>query len=248
MGEYNTTIETEVTSFTPTYRSAFRPSLFDGQTIIVTGGGSGIGRCTAHELASLGARVVLVGRKLEKLEAVQAEISQAGGQCSFRQLDIRDEDGVAAMVKSVVSEFGRIHGLVNNAGGQYMTPLEDISLKGWQAVVNSNLTGGFLMARECFHQSMKANGGVIVNIVADFWYGAQRRGARRHGEFHRNRSIGMGPLRDSRECCCTGLHRLKRYGPLPARGGRQNSQKRLHRAARSNGKRGGDQRCHRLLT
>ncbi len=169
MGEYNTTFEAAVTSATPTYRSAFRPNLFLGQTIIVTGGGSGIGRCTAHELASLGARVVLVGRNLEKLQNVQTEIAQAGGDCAFRQVDIRDEDGVTAMVASVVSEFGRVHALVNNAGGQYMTPLEDISLKGWQAVVNSNLTGGFLMARECFRQTMKEHGGVIINIVADFW-------------------------------------------------------------------------------
>ncbi|MBU4506951.1 MAG: SDR family NAD(P)-dependent oxidoreductase, partial [Gammaproteobacteria bacterium] len=77
-----------------TYHSVFRPGLFVGQTVIVTGGGSGIGRCTAHELANLGASVALVGRRVEKLEAVQAEITQAGGRASIHACDIRDEAGV----------------------------------------------------------------------------------------------------------------------------------------------------------
>jgi citronellol/citronellal dehydrogenase len=68
-----------------------------------------------------------------------------------------------------VAQHGPIDGLVNNAGGQYMTPLEAISAKGWEAVVNTNLTGGFLMARECYTQSMAQHGGAIVNIVADMW-------------------------------------------------------------------------------
>jgi citronellol/citronellal dehydrogenase len=151
------------------YRSAFRSGLLAGQIIVVTGGGSGIGRCTAHELASLGAHVVLVGRNLEKLQATAAEIVADGGQASFHGCDIRNEDVVKAMVREIVAAQGRIHGLVNNAGGQYITPLEKISAKGWQAVIDTNLTGGFLVARECYLQSMAAHGGSIVNIVADIW-------------------------------------------------------------------------------
>lgn len=151
------------------YRSAFRPGLFAGQVIVVTGGGSGIGRCTAHELASLGAHVVLVGRKLEKLQTVAEEIVVDGGHASFHATDIRDEAAVQALVTAIVVTHGRIHGLVNNAGGQYISPLEKISAKGWQAVIDTNLTGGFLVARECFVQSMQAHGGAIVNIVADMW-------------------------------------------------------------------------------
>lgn len=151
------------------YRSAFRPGLFAGQVIVVTGGGSGIGRCTAHELASLGAHVVLVGRKLEKLQTVAEEIVVDGGYASFHAADIRDEPAVQALVTAIVVTHGRIHGLVNNAGGQYISPLEKISAKGWQAVIDTNLTGGFLVARECFAQSMQAHGGAIVNIVADMW-------------------------------------------------------------------------------
>jgi citronellol/citronellal dehydrogenase len=147
----------------------FAPGLFGGQVMVVTGGGSGIGRCIAHELAALGAHVVLIGRKLEKLQAVAAEIAEDGGDASTQVCDIRDEAAVRAAVQAIVAARGRIHGLVNNAGGQYISPLEKISLKGWEAVVNTNLTGGFLMARECYLQSMEQHGGAVVNIIADIW-------------------------------------------------------------------------------
>lgn len=153
------------------YRSTFRPDLFAGQTHIVTGGGSGIGRCTAHELASLGAHVVLVGRSVERLEKTVAEIVEDGGSASYVSLDIREEQAVKDAVAQVLAERGAIHGLVNNAGGQFPSPLMHISKKGWDAVVNSNLTGGFLFAREVFNQYMLANGGSIVNIIADMWRG-----------------------------------------------------------------------------
>jgi citronellol/citronellal dehydrogenase len=156
------------------YASVFRPGLFAGQVAIVTGGGSGIGRCTAHELASLGAKVALVGRKIEKLTAVQNEIGKDSARCYA--CDIREEEAVKQTIASVLSDFGRIDALVNNAGGQFAAPLESISAKGWDAVVRTNLTGGFLMARECYTQWMKQAArekgtGAIVNIIADMWQG-----------------------------------------------------------------------------
>ncbi len=151
------------------YGSVFAPGLFAGKVVLITGGGSGIGRCVAHELAALGAHTVLLGRKADSLQAVAAEIREDGGSASFHACDIRDEDAVKQVVAAVVAAHARIDGLVNNAGGQYLTPLEAISAKGWEAVLNTNLTGGFLMARECFLQSMNKNGGAIVNIVADIW-------------------------------------------------------------------------------
>ena len=157
-----------MTTQTP-YRSVFAPGLLKGQVILVTGGGSGIGRCTAHELASLGAQVVLVGRNPEKLTATAQEITGDGGQASWHSCDIRREGDVQAMVAQVVQQHGRINGLVNNAGGQYISPLAHTSAKGWQAVIDTNLTGGFLVARECFNQSMQQHGGAVVNIVADMW-------------------------------------------------------------------------------
>ncbi len=150
------------------YRSVFRPGLFAGQVVWVTGGGSGIGRCTAHELAALGATVIISGRKPEKLAAVQAEIEQDGGRCDTINFDIRDEAAVKAGVAEVLARHGRVHGLVNNAGGQFPAPLLAISQRGFDAVVANNLTGGFLMMRELFNQTMQAHGGAIVNMTADF--------------------------------------------------------------------------------
>jgi len=153
------------------YRSIFKPGLFKDQTIIVTGGGSGLGRCMAHELAALGAQVVITGRNPEKLQRVEAEIKEDGGLIDSAAFDIREEDKVKEAVAHISARHGRIHGLVNNAGGQFPQRLENISARGWDAVVRNNLTGTFLMSREVVNQSMKQHGGSIVSITADNWLG-----------------------------------------------------------------------------
>jgi citronellol/citronellal dehydrogenase len=151
------------------YESVFRPGLFAGRTIIVTGGGSGLGRCTAHELKSLGARVALVGRTLEKLERVKEELSDP--DTFIFSADLRREDEVKASIDGVMGWSGRIDGLVNNAGGQFPAPLKDISLNGWNAVVANNMTATFLVSKAVYLASMEAHGGVIVNVGADFELG-----------------------------------------------------------------------------
>jgi len=153
---------------TPRYRSVFRPGLFAGRIAWVTGGGSGIGRCVAHELASLGALVVISGRTASRLDGVAAEIAADGGRCEAIAFDIRDEEAVKASVAAIVQRHGRVDALVNNAGGQFPSPLVAISKRGFDAVVANNLTGGFLMMREVFAQSMQKDGGAIVNMTADF--------------------------------------------------------------------------------
>jgi citronellol/citronellal dehydrogenase len=153
------------------YRSVFRPGLFDDQTIIVTGGGSGIGRCTAHELAALGANVALVGRDPAKLAKVRTEIVEDGGEAATYVCDIREEAAVIATIEAVLAATGRVDGLVNNAGGQYRAPMKTISTKGFEAVVRNNLTGGFIFMREAYTRWMEQNGGAIVNMIADIWNG-----------------------------------------------------------------------------
>jgi citronellol/citronellal dehydrogenase len=153
------------------YRSVFRADLFQGQVIIITGGGSGLGRCTAHELAALGAQVVIVGRNDDKLQKVKAEILEDGGLVSSFVCDIREEAQVIAVIDGVLAAHGRLDGLVNNAGGQYRTAMHTISTKGFEAVVRNNLTGGFIFMREAYNRWMRDNGGAIVNIIADIWHG-----------------------------------------------------------------------------
>jgi citronellol/citronellal dehydrogenase len=159
------------------YDSVFRPGLFEGQVVIVTGAGSGIGRCTAHELAALGATVAMAGRDVGKLDRVRAEIEAETGGGSTRGgasthgCDIRVEDQVIALIDEVLATHGRVDALVNNAGGQYPQPLAQISSKGFEAVVRLNLFGGFMMMREVYNRWMAEHGGAIVNIIADIWHG-----------------------------------------------------------------------------
>lgn len=153
------------------YRSVFAPGLFDGQVILITGGGSGIGRCVAHELAALGASVVIAGRDPDKLARVKQEIAGEGCSIDTIACNIRSEADVTAMIAEVLARHGAIHGLVNNAGGQFHAALADISAKGFEAVVSTNLTGGFVVMREAYRQWMQVHGGAIVNMSADIWMG-----------------------------------------------------------------------------
>ena len=180
------------------YQSFLRSGAFADRTVIVTGGGSGIGRCVAHELASLGAYVVLVGRTQDKLSIVAAEIAEDGGNAGTALCDIRIEEKVRETVAAIVAERGRIHALVNNAGGQYPSPLANITQKGFETVVRTNLVGGFVFAREAYTQSMRKHGGAIVNVTADFWRGMPmmgHSGAARAGmdNFTRSASVEWAP-------------------------------------------------------
>jgi citronellol/citronellal dehydrogenase len=201
------------------YRSILRDGCFAGEVHIVTGGGSGIGRCVAHELASLGAHVVITGRKQDKLDRVLAEIAEDGGRAEAHAFDIRDEEAVGAAVTAIVTKHGRIHGLVNNAGGQFPSPLEAISKKGFEAVVANNLTGGFLVMREVFRQSMQAHGGAIVNMAADMWRGMPgmaHSGAARAGMVNLTKTAAYewGPAGVRVNCVAPGWVASSRHGYL----------------------------------
>ena len=151
------------------YVSGFRPGLFEGRTIFIPGGGGGLGRCIAHELASLGAAVILAGRTQEKLDRVRKEIEEDGCRAlGCYAAELRDEADVVSLVSQVLETHGPIDGLVNATGGQFPAKLADLSLNGWNAVLHNNLTSYFLVARETYRQCMAERGGSIVNIGADY--------------------------------------------------------------------------------
>ena len=151
------------------YRSGFRPGLFDQQSIFIPGGGGGLGRCIAHEFSSLGAQVILAGRSIEKLEKVRDEITQDGGRVAgIYTGELRDEQTVIDLIKRILDSHGRVHGLVNAAGGQFPAKLKDLSLNGWNAVIENNLTSYFLLSREMYRQCFEKHGGSIVHLGADY--------------------------------------------------------------------------------
>lgn len=149
--------------------SIFREGLFEGQVVLVTGGGTGIGLAIAGELRQLGAHVVIASRSADKLAAGEAQLRQVSGQgeiCST-VCNIREQESVVACVAAVLGRFGRVDGLVNNAGGQFPSPAAIIRKKGWDAVIETNLTGTFLMSQAVAEQAMMpAGAGAIVSIVA----------------------------------------------------------------------------------
>src|ERR671911_2107288 len=143
----------------------FQPGLLDGQVAVVTGGGSGLGRATALELAALGARVVVCGRRADPLEETAA--AAEGGGVEALVCDIREEGQVDGLVSSVLERHGGIDLLVNNAGGQYMTPAEDITPKGFRTVIRLNVEGTWLMTHAVATRAMipQDRGGKIVNVT-----------------------------------------------------------------------------------
>ncbi len=153
------------------FRSIFRDDLFAGKVALVTGGGSGIGRCIAHELAHLGAKVIVTGRKPEPLAAVVAEITAAGGQADARGMNIREDVQVDQTIAEIVRDHGGIDLLVNNAGGQFASPAALIRPKGWRAVVDTNLNGTWFVTQSTFKHAMARRGGAVVSIVAEMWNG-----------------------------------------------------------------------------
>ncbi|XP_072902377.1 peroxisomal trans-2-enoyl-CoA reductase [Hemitrygon akajei] len=157
-------------------RSLFRAALFRDRVAVVTGGGSGIGAAVAAELLALECNVVIASRKIERLREAAEQFSVAlvdsnPAKVTPIQCNIRKEDEVKNLMQKVLEFHGRIDYLVNNGGGQFISPAEHISTKGWNAVIDTNLTGTFLCCREAYCSWMKENGGAIVNILADMWKG-----------------------------------------------------------------------------
>jgi len=174
--------------------SIFRPGLFASKRVIVSGGGTGIGRATARELASLGALVVLCSRAPEHLDPTVQEIVASGGRAEGIVCNIRDPQAVTALFDEVIKRHGGVDALVNNAGGQFMSPAEAISPKGWHAVIETNLTGTFYMCQAAYAHGMKEHGGAIVNIVVENSHGfplVSHSGAARAGVVNLTKTLAL---------------------------------------------------------
>jgi citronellol/citronellal dehydrogenase len=173
----------------------FRPGLLDDQVVLVTGGGSGIGLAIAHECAALGARVVIGGRKEDRLEVAAQALGAAGAQVLAAAVDIRDPDACRAWVAAGREHFGAVDVLVNNAGGQFPAAALDIDPKGWRAVIDTNLNGTWFMSR-AFAQQVLADGreGRVISIVANMWRGfpgMAHTGAARAGVVNLTRTLAL---------------------------------------------------------
>ncbi len=144
----------------------FAPDLLQGKVALVTGGGTGMGRATAIELARCGAKLALLGRRTEPLESCAADIRAFGGAALTIAADIREQEQIEKAMERLKSEFGRLDILVNNAGGQFVSPARDLSNKGFETVIRNNLIGTWQVTKAAADHFMLASGGSVVFVTA----------------------------------------------------------------------------------
>ena len=144
----------------------FADGLLNGRNVVVSGGGSGIGRATAWLAARLGARVIACGRSLDKVTRVRGALEARGLLCEAHALDIRERGAVDALFADLFARLGSIDLLVNSAGGQFPQAAVDFTEKGWRAVIETNLTGTFNMVQSLGrHWHAAGSAGSIVSLV-----------------------------------------------------------------------------------
>jgi NAD(P)-dependent dehydrogenase (short-subunit alcohol dehydrogenase family) len=153
--------------------AALPPGTYDGEVVVVTGGGTGLGKAIASEFARLGAAVGILSRKAEHLDAGREAIAALGGQVAAVPCDIRDPEAIATAFDAVEAELGRPGVLVNNAAANFPVPAEDMSPNAWRTVVDITLNGTFFCAREFARRHLAAGTpGSIVNVGASYaWTG-----------------------------------------------------------------------------
>lgn len=152
--------------------TVYAPGLFEGQLVVVTGAGGGLGLAIASLFARLGATLAICGRNPVKLENAAEFLRSFGGEVLTQEMTIRDPEQAADFVEAVHDSFGRLDVLVNNAGGQFPQPALDYSVKGWNAVIDTNLNGTWWMMQSAAKKWVETGAsGNIVSIVADVWRG-----------------------------------------------------------------------------
>lgn len=175
--------------------SPFREGLLRDRVAIVTGGGTGIGLAIAESYAALGASVALCGRRVEPVTQAAEAIVARGGRAFGASVDIRDADAIARFVEDVLQRYGAVDVLVNNAGGQFPSPAQNISPRGFEAVVRNNLLGTFNVTHAVANQAMiPARRGRILNIIANIargFAGMSHTGAARAGVDNLTKSLAV---------------------------------------------------------
>jgi len=193
----------------------FQKKLFKGQTILVTGGGSGIGFEIAKQFLHYGAEVYIASRKEERLENAQKALSEFGDCKSFK-LDIRDNEKIEELAKLIEAQSGKLDILINNAGGQFTSPAKDFSAKGWNAVINTNLNGTWFMTQAMDkHFFLKQQSGAIVNIVINNFRGfpgMAHSGAARAGVENLSKSLAIEWVKGNIRINCVAPGIIKTTG------------------------------------
>lgn len=141
---------------------------FNGQVVVITGGGTGLGRAMALEMAKRGAKLVLASRNPEHLESTAQEISALGSEVLWFSIDVRKPDQVQEMVDATVRQFGKIDVLINNAAGNFLCPAEKLSSNGFNAVVGIVLTGTWNCTSAVGKVMIAQGKGCVLNILANY--------------------------------------------------------------------------------
>jgi NAD(P)-dependent dehydrogenase (short-subunit alcohol dehydrogenase family) len=152
----------------------FDPRTLEDQRILITGGGTGLGRAMAERMASLGAAVAVIGRRPEPLEETVAGIRAAGGTAAWASADVRDQAAVTVALDRLEKEIGQLDGLVNNAAGNFLASSEDLSVNAFDTVVQIVLGGTFRVTREVGRRWIeRGTGGTMLAIVTTYaWMGS----------------------------------------------------------------------------
>jgi citronellol/citronellal dehydrogenase len=204
--------------------TAFRDGLFAGKVALVSGGATGLGKAIAFLYARLGATIVLCGRSEEKLAAGKAALARYDVDVMTQAMTIRDAEQVEALFDSAQDRFGGIDILVNNAGGQFPQAAIDFSVKGWNAVIDTNLNGSWYMMQSAAKRWRdQGKPGCIVNIVADFWRGMPgiaHTAAARAGVVYLSKSIAIewAPYNIRVNCVAPGCCETEAFSIYPPAG------------------------------